>query len=73
MQKIAKNHQKLLQGHNCYDRIMIPMTFPSPLVASIAIDRQEKIMKVDPFQPPKYHWDAQNCKKLPKMFAGSPL
>ena len=29
--KNCKNHQKLSQGHNCYDRIMILMTCPSPL------------------------------------------
>ena len=34
--KNCKNHQKSLQGHNSYDRIIILMTFPSPLVASIA-------------------------------------
>ena len=39
-QKIAKitKNLTLSQGHNCYERIMILMTFPSPLVASIAYE-----------------------------------
>ena len=75
--KNCKNHQKLSQGHNCYDSIMIWLTFPSPLVASMAyqnIWQDYVIGKVDTLSNHlRYRWDAKNCKITKNVYRDTTL